>query len=294
MTTSPTRSTFPSRETYEESITRLHDALNEADVIVVGAGAGLSTAAGFTYSGDRFHEHFADFEERYDIHDMYLGSFYPFPSRQAFWAFMSRVILLNRYTDATRPVYENLLEVLDGRDYFVITTNVDHCFQKAGFPKDRLFYTQGDYGLFQCSEPCCDEVFDNEAAINAMVEQQRDLSIPDELLPVCPHCGRPMTMNLRSDNTFVENDGWRAAADRALRFLSLCKESKALFFEIGVGYNTPAIIKYPFWRMTYQNACASYACVNYREATCPRQIADRSICLNADIDRVVADLLALR
>ena len=217
-------------------IARLRRALDEADAVVIGAGAGLSTAAGFTYNGERFERYFSDFAEKYGFHDMYSGGFYSFPSQEEFWAYWSRYIFINRYQNAPKSVHEVLLELVRDKDYFVITTNVDHCFQKAGFDKKRLFYTQGDYGLFQCSEPCCQETFDNESVIRQMIERQENMKIPTELLPTCPHCGKPMTMNLRCDDTFVEDDGWHRAAERYENFLRTRAGGKILFLEFGVGY----------------------------------------------------------
>ena len=231
--------TKPSTKSCSEPMERLKAALQDCDAVVIGAGAGLSTAAGFTYTGERFEKYFSDFAAKYGIKDMYSGGFYPFPTQEEFWAYWSRYIYINRYMDAPKPVYETLLKLVADKDYFVITTNVDHCFQKAGFDKKRLFYTQGDYGLFQCSEPCCQETFENEAMIREMVKRQEDMKIPTELLPVCPHCGKPLTMNLRSDNKFVEDEGWHAAAERYENFLRTRAGSKILFLELGVGYNTP-------------------------------------------------------
>lgn len=222
-------------------IERLKTAIAEADAVVIGAGAGLSTAAGFTYSGERFERYFSDFAAKYGIRDMYSGGFYPFPTSEEFWAYWSRYIFINRYQDAPKPVYDTLLRQIRGKDYFVITTNVDYCFQKAGFDKKRLFYTQGDYGLFQCSEPCRPETYDNEAVVREMVERQKDMRVPSELLPRCPHCGRPMTMNLRCDDRFAEDEGWHAAAERYEAFLRTRAGQKLLFWELGVGYNTPLL-----------------------------------------------------
>ena len=218
---------------------RLKAALQDCDAVVIGAGSGLSTAAGFTYTGERFEQHFSDFARKYGIQDMYSGGFYPFPTQEELWAYWSRYIYINRYQDAPKPVYNDLLKLVQGKDYFVITTNVDHCFQKAGFDKKRLFYTQGDYGLFQCSEPCCQETFDNEAMIREMVKRQENMKIQTELIPTCPHCGKPLTMNLRSDNKFVEDEGWHRAAERYENFLRTREGQKILFLELGVGYNTP-------------------------------------------------------
>ena len=269
---------------------RLKAALQDCDAVVIGAGSGLSTAAGFTYTGERFEQHFSDFARKYGIRDMYSGGFYPFPTQEEFWAYWSRYIYINRYQDAPKPVYDDLLKLVQDKDYFVITTNVDHCFQKAGFDKKRLFYTQGDYGLFQCSEPCCQETFENEAVIREMVTRQENMKIPTELLPTCPHCGKPLTMNLRSDNKFVEDEGWHRAAERYENFLRTRAGQKILFLEFGVGYNTPVIIKYPFWQMTAKNPKAIYACINQGQAVCPPEIEQRSICMNADIGQVLQSL----
>ena len=275
--------TKPSTKSCSEQLERLQTALQDCDAVVIGAGAGLSTSAGFIYTGERFEKYFSDFAQKYGIQDMYSGGFYPFATPEEHWAYWSRYIWVNRYMDAPKPVYKDLLALVRDKDYFVITTNVDHCFQKAGFDKKRLFYTQGDYGLFQCSEPCCQETFDNEAVIREMMERQKDMKIPTELLPVCPHCGKPLTMNLRSDNKFVEDEGWHRAAERYENFLRTREGGRILFLELGVGYNTPVIIKYPFWRMTARNPNATYVCINQGQAACPQGIETRSICMDADI-----------
>ena len=273
-----------------EPIDRLKNALHDADAVVIGAGSGLSTAAGFTYTGERFTQYFSDFAQRYGFHDMYTGGFYPFPSAEEYWAYWSRYIFVNRYMDAPKPVYDALLKLVQDKDYFVITTNVDHCFQKAGFDKKRLFYTQGDYGLFQCSTPCRQETCDNEAVIRQMVERQKDMRVPSELIPRCPHCGSPMTMNLRCDDKFVEDEGWHRAAERYENFLRTREGQTILFLELGVGYNTPGIIKSPFWQLTAKNPNAVYACINQGQAVCPQEIARQSICLDGDIGAALASL----
>ena len=279
--------TKPSTKSCSEQLERLQTALQECDAVVIGAGAGLSTAAGFIYTGERFEKYFSDFAAKYGIKDMYSGGFYPFATLEEHWAYWSRYIYINRYMDATKPVYDDLLKMVADKDYFVITTNVDHCFQKAGFDKKRLFYKQGDYGLFQCSEPCCQETFENEATIREMVTRQENMKIPSELMPICPHCGRPMTMNLRSDNKFVEDEGWHRAAERYENFLRTREGQKILFLELGVGYNTPVIIKYPFWQMTAKNPNATYVCINQGQAVCPHGIERQSVCINADIGQVL-------
>ena len=273
---------------YSAQIKNLQTTLSEADTVVIGAGAGLSTSAGFVYTGERFEKYFSDFAQKYGIQDMYSGGFYPFATPEEHWAYWSRYIYINRYQDAPKPVYDDLLKLVQDKDYFVITTNVDHCFQKAGFDKKRLFYTQGDYGLFQCSEPCCQETFENETAIREMVKRQENMKIPTDLQPTCPHCGKPLTMNLRSDNKFVEDEGWHRAAERYENFLRTREGQKILFLELGVGYNTPVIIKYPFWQMTAKNPNATYVCINQGQAVCPQEIERQSICIDADVGDILS------
>ena len=281
---------MPKSDNIAGDIKKLRAALDDADAVIIGAGAGLSTAAGFTYSGERFERYFSDFGRRYGFSDMYSGGFYPFESDEEHWAYWSRYILINRYMDAPKPVYQQLLQFVRDKDYFVITTNVDHCFQKAGFDKKRLFYTQGDYGLFQCSEPCCQETFDNEQIVRQMVERQRNMKVPTELLPKCPHCGKPMTMNLRADDKFVEDEGWHEAAERYSNFLRTREGQRILMMELGVGYNTPIVIKYPFWQMAARNPHATYCCINKSEAIVPSEIQRQSILLDSDIGAVLASL----
>lgn len=265
---------------------RLKNEIETADAIVIGAGAGLSTAAGFTYSGERFENYFSDFIEKYNFRDMYSGGFYPFETLEEHWAYWSRYVYINRYMDVDNGVYKGLFELVKDKDYFVLTTNVDHQFQKAEFDKHRLFYTQGDYGLFQCSEPCCQKTYDNEDIIRKMYAEQENMLIPTELVPRCPKCGRPMTMNLRADETFVQDEGWYRAAERYEEFLRRHENLHILFLELGVGYNTPAITKYPFWQMTAKNPKAVYACLNFGEAFCPEQIRPQAICMDADIGTI--------
>ncbi|MBR6386352.1 MAG: Sir2 silent information regulator family NAD-dependent deacetylase [Ruminococcus sp.] len=272
---------------YSAEIERLKNEIQTADAIVIGAGAGLSTAAGFTYSGERLQKYFADFVEKYGFQDMYSGGFYPFPTPEEHWAYWSRYIYINRYMDVDNGTYKRLFELVKDKDYFVITTNVDHQFQKAGFDKNRLFYTQGDYGLFQCSEPCHQKTYDNEEIVRAMFEQQKDMRIPTELIPYCPVCGKPMSMNLRADDTFVEDEGWHKAAEFYDEFLRRHEGLHILFLELGVGMNTPVIIKYPFWQMTYANQEAVYACLNFGEAYAPNEVRKQSICINGDIHSIL-------
>ena len=270
-----------------ELVERLKQAINDADAVLIGAGAGLSTAAGFLYSGERFEKYFSDFIRKYHFRDMYTGGFYPFRTPEELWAYWSRYIFINRYMDPPKPVYKGLLKLIKNKEYFVLTTNVDHCFQKAGIDKARLFYTQGDYGLFQCSVPCHRRTYHNEEIILRMIAEQKDMRIPSALVPRCPKCGAPMAMNLRADETFVEDLGWNEAASRYVDFVQARLDKKLLLLELGVGSNTPGIIKYPFWRLTAQNKNATYVCINFGEAECPKQIENRAILVNADL----ADLI---
>lgn len=295
-----------------EEIIKLHEILDSAECVVVGAGAGLSASAGFSYSGERFKKYFSDFEAKYHFHDMYSGGFADFSSLEENWAYWSRFIYINRYMDAPLPVYEKLLELVRGKDYFVITTNVDHCFQKAGFDKKRLFYTQGDYGLFQCCVPCHKKTYDNKEIVKKMLisqgfgfkdsENRKDgeiiflenplkMEIPSELVPHCPVCGKPMSMNLRCDGTFVEDDGWHEAAKRYQDFLEKHKNARTLFLELGVGENTPGIIKYPFWNLVHQNKNAFYASLNMEKAEIPIELKARSVLIKGDIFRTIGNLM---
>jgi NAD-dependent SIR2 family protein deacetylase len=275
---------------YSEQIERLKQALDCADAVVIGAGAGLSASAGLTYSDERFEQYFKDFADKYGIRDMYSGGFYPFESLEEYWAWWSRHIMVNRYEPAPKPVYDNLLKLVEGKDYFVLTTNVDHQFQLAGFDKKRLFYTQGDYGLWQCSEPCHQRTYDNEETVRRMFAEQQDMKVPSELVPRCPVCGRPMTMNLRADDTFVQDEGWYQAQSRYQDFLRRHDGLRVVFLELGVGGNTPVIIKYPFWKMTVQNPQAVYACVNMGQAYAPKEISEQAVVIGNDIGSVLKEI----
>lgn len=294
--------------TFDEQVCRLRQELDSADKVVVGAGAGLSASAGYIYSGERFEKYFGDFSRKYGFTDMYSGGFFPFPKPEIRWAFWSRNIYINRYMPIPRPVYSDLLQLLGGKDYFVITTNVDHCFQRAGFDKSRLFYTQGDYGLFQSTDPSVRETWDNEEWVKAalaaqgfeqdengifQIPENRALSmeLPAELIPRCPAGDGAVKMNLRSDDTFVEDAGWHRASAAYAEFLDGCRDAHVIYLELGVGANTPVIIKYPFWKMTAENPKAVYCCVNYGEAFTIGEIASRSTCIGGDIGEVLPLLL---
>lgn len=306
---------FTVRNYDEQDLTDLKKAFDDSDAILIGAGSGLSTAAGFTYTGDRFYEYFNDFAEAHGFRDMYAPGFYPFQTEEERFAYWSRYIYINRYMDPPTPVYERLLDLVKGKEYFVLTTNVDHCFQKAGFDKERLFYTQGDYGLFQCSDPeedspCEENTFDNYEIIKEMVlaqgctiDENGNLkmptdgslkrTVPSDLLPKCPFCGKPATTNLRSDDKFVQDEGWCDASVRYMNFMKKHQTGKVVYLEIGVGFNTPGIIKYNFWKRVMDNEDAKYVCLNKRDAAAPAEIADRSLCINADVNEILENVQKL-
>lgn len=288
------KQTMKSTNDTSAQIDKLRQAMDAAEAIVVGAGAGLSTAGGISYTGERFRKNFADFIARYHFADMYSATFYPYDSLEAYWAYMSRHIEINRYEAPVGKPYAELLRLLKDKEYFVITTNVDHQFQKAGIDKQKLFYTQGDYGLWQCSVPCHMQTYDNEETVVKMLREQKDLRIPTALVPHCPKCGKPMSMNLRCDHTFVQDEGWNMAHVRYEEFLHQHEKGRVLYLELGVGENTPVIIKYPFWRMTARNANATYACINLEEAYYPKEIEKQSICIDADIGQAMDALLGLQ
>lgn len=282
--------TTKSTSSYWDNIEKVQRKIQRADAILIGAGAGLSASAGFTYSGKRFEENFSDFIAKYHFKDMYSAGFYPYKTLEEYWAYWSRYIFINRYQNAPKSVYNDLHNLVQDKDYFVLTTNVDHCFQKAGFDKHRLFYTQGDYGLWQCSKPCHNKTYDNEPMIKRMVAEQENMRIPSRFVPHCPSCGAPMSMNLRADNTFVEDNGWHIAANRYQTFVSRNKDLNIVYLELGVGGNTPGIIKYPFWQMTRKNPNAAYICINLSKACIPTEIQKQSIAIAGDIGEALTHL----
>lgn len=277
---------------YVDRIKQAKELIANADYVVIGAGAGLSTAGGFEYSGKNFEKHFKDFGDKYGFKDMYSGGFYPYATPEERWAYWSRYVYVNRYLQ-TEPnkVYAELFELVKNKDYFVITTNVDHQFQIAGFDKQKLFYTQGDYGLFQCSVPCHNKTYDNKELILKMVESQKDMKIPTELIPMCPVCGKPMEMNLRADDKFVQDEGWYAHAKAYQNFIDKIKNKKVVLIEIGVGYNTPVIIKYPFERMTYFNKHTNLIRINKDYAICSDEIKDKTILFNENVSDILQKLI---
>lgn len=271
----------------KNEIKRIAKYIKNADAIVIGAGSGLSTSAGLLYSGKRFEDNFSEYIKRYGMSDMYSAGFYPFKAQEEKWAYWSKHIYMNRYDFGIGEVYKVLFDIVKEKDYFVITTNVDHQFYKAGFPEERIFATQGDYGLIQCSRGCHKKLYDNEELVYKMINEQQDCKIPTNLVPKCPMCGQNMEVNLRCDNFFVEDSKWHESYNNYQNFLINNGNLNILFIELGVGMNTPSIIKYPFWRLTNSLEKAKYICINLNEAYAPNEIKNKSICINEDITDVI-------
>ncbi len=278
------------KKSYDNELNLLREYINSCEAIVVGAGAGLSASAGLLYSGERFEKNFSDFIKKYSLDNMYYAAFYPYETLEEYWGYFSKHIYHNRYAFTPNATYNDLFNIVKDKNYFVITTNVDHLFQKSGFDKDRLFYTQGDYGLWQCSKPCHNKTYDNEKMVLEMVEKQEDMKIPSSLIPYCEVCGSSMTMNLRADNKFVEDEGWHIAKGRYEKFLNENRGKRVLFLDLGIGGNTPSIIKYPFWQMTYNNKKALYVSINLYDLSTPKEIKDRSLLFKGDIGDILREI----
>lgn len=278
---------------YEEQAARASALVREAETILIGAGAGLSTAAGLTYSGERFTSNFSEFIEKYgSMHmtDMYAAGFYPFPTQEAKWGYWSKHSIINRFLPPALPLYRQLYEMVKEKDYFVLTTNVDHCFQKAGFQTERIFATQGDYGNIQCEKGCHPRIYDAEDLFYRMDQARQDCLVPSAMVPKCPVCGGNMTMHLRCDQYFVEDEDWHEAAGRYHDFLKKTKRKKGVLLELGVGFNTPAIIRFPFEKMVRENSCLSLIRLNMNEAFVPESLGDRAVGIGGDLAEVVTDL----
>lgn len=270
------------------TIEKAKHLIQEADKIVIGAGAGLSAAAGLTYSGTRFQVLFKDYIARYGMPDMYSAGFYPFATPEEKWGYWAKHVYHNRYQPDGLALYQDLYQVIKDKDYFVITTNVDSQFVKSGFNPERLFEVQGNYGEWQCSVPCSQTLYDNEDAVLDMVRQTKDLKIPTDLVPHCPRCGAPMAMHLRIDNTFVEDDHWHASQEAYMNFLESIGQQKLVFLELGVGYNTPTIIRYPFERMTAVLPQTYLIRLNRDDTLGMVENADKTLTLTQDMKEVVA------
>ena len=278
---------------FNRQLRKASEMLEDADAVIIGAGAGASTAAGLHYGGKRFTENFGDFIAKYgsrSMPDMYAAGFYPFPTEEAKWGYWSKHALVNRFFPPALPMYQQLLELVRNREYFVITTNVDHQFQKAGFAKERVFATQGDYGEIQCKKGCHQSVYDAEQFFRQMDTTREDCCIPSELVPKCPVCGGRMEMHLRCDSYFVEDEAWHVAADNYANFVERFWDKKVVLLELGVGFNTPAIIRFPFETMVRENETFCLIRLNRDAPAVPASFRERAIGIGGDMARAISDL----
>ena len=234
-----------------ERIKEIREAIKDAEYIIIGAGAGLSTAAGLEYGGQRFIDNFSDYISKYQMTDMYTAGFYPFETLEEKWGYWSKHIYINDVGAEGTRLYEKLHELVKDKQYFVITTNVDNQFTKSGFPSNKVYATQGSYNYFQCSKACHDSLYKNTGIIKEMVDNiDEELKIPGDMVPYCPKCGEPLDTNLRKDSYFVEDVYWHKQKEAYQKFLNEAKNHKTVLLEFGVGFNTPAIIRFPFESMT--------------------------------------------
>jgi len=276
---------------YNKRIDLAKEKIKEADFLLIGAGSGLSTAAGLDYSGERFRKNFSDYEENYGITDMYSGMFYHFDTPEETWAYRARHIDLNRFEMGATKLYKDLLKLIDDKKHFVLTTNVDHQFYLSGFKTQNIFPTQGDYAKFQCSEACHDLLYDNISQIKKMRESTSNFKVPNKLVPICPRCGEPMSIHVRIDENFIENSEYRSNYMRYQNFITEIKNKNAVLLELGVGFNTPSIIKYPFERLTYNNSDYSLIRLNKYNPQGSDENKKKTITFREDVDKIISDLL---
>lgn len=276
---------------YEEQIREAAKAIKEAEYVLIGAGAGLSAAAGLTYGGKRFEENFPEFIRKYGMTDMYSAGFYPFSSEEERWGYWSKHVYVNRIQPQALPLYQKLREIVNAKKYFVLTTNADHQFYKADFGEDKIFATQGDYGLIQCMRGCHPKTYDNIEMMNQMHQARKDCKVPSYMVPRCPVCGGPMNMNLRCDRYFVEDDAWHEAEKHFGEFLDACQKKRTVLLELGIGFNTPTIVRFPFEKLTQKQENMTLIRLNLDEAIVPKSLGERAIGINADMMQSVTDLL---
>ena len=277
-------------EEYNKRISEVKKLINEADYILIGAGAGLSTAAGLEYSGESFEKNFKEFIEKYNFPDLYSASFYDFNTQEEKWAFFAKMISLNRFNKEPLKLYQELCSLVKEKDYFIITTNVDGQFEKAGFEKEKVFETQGDYAYLQCEIACHNKLYYNYDLVNEWLKNTEDCKIPSSLVPKCPVCGGNMEMNLRKDANFVQDENWYKQDKRYGEFLDKSQDKNLLLLEIGVGFNTPGIIRFPFEQMVYNNVNTHLVRINKDYAFVSKEIEDKTILFDEDTNKIVEDL----
>lgn len=275
-----------------DALERVSAALAKTPAVLIGGGAGLSAAAGIDYSGDAFRRAFADYIARYGFSDLYSSGFYPFPTEAERWAYWARHVDYAAVKPPAMPLYVRLLELVRGKEYFVITTNVDAQFEKAGFAPERLFAVQGDYREMQCANACHRKVYSNLDAVQRILETTQDLTIPAGSVPRCPVCGGRMEMHLRIDEHFIEDEKWHRAARRYEEFLAGHAKGETVLLELGVGFNTPTIIRYPFEELAFFNRGALLVRLNRENIPLRLPIQSRTVTITEPMQAVVAQLLA--
>ena len=277
-------------EEYNKRISEVKNLINKADYILIGGGAGLSTAAGLDYSGKRFEDNFGEFIEKYHFTDMYTAGFYDFNTEEEKWAFWAKHMYLNDIGIGATKLYKDVLNLVKDKKYFVITTNVDDQFYKAGFDKEKVFAMQGSFKYIQCSKACHNKLYDATDLVKEMINKTKDCKIPTELVPVCPVCGEKMEVNVRIDANFVQDENWYKQDKRYGEFLDKSQDKNLLLLEIGVGFNTPGIIRFPFEQMVYDNVNTHLVRINKDYAFASKEIEDKTILFNEDTNKIVEDL----
>ncbi len=276
---------------FNEKIQMAREKLDQADAIVIGAGAGLSAAAGLDYSGPEFKKEFADYIDKYKFPDLYSSSFYDFPTEEERWARWARHIDYARFRPDAFPLYRELLELVKDRNYFVITTNVDVQFRKAGFDPEKIFEVQGDYGLMQCAVGCHPKVYSDKETVENILHHSHDLTVDSAYVPVCPVCGGNMDVHVRKNQFFVQDENWDKAAERYEKFMAhYADKGSVVLLELGIGFNTPAIIRYPFEQITYRNPKATLIRLNSDYPHGPKETAARTISFTENMEKVISNL----
>ena len=274
-----------------EKINETKELIKNADYILIGAGAGLSTSAGIEYTGKRFKDNFSEFIKKYNFTDMYTSGFYDFETEEEKWAYWAKHMHINNIGAEATKLYKDILKLIKNKEYFVITTNVDDQFYKSGFDENKIFAIQGSYRYIQCSQACHNKVYDATEIVKEMISKTKDCKIPTELVPICPVCGEVMETNLRKDSYFVQDDRWYIQNKRYEEFLTKAKNKELLLIELGVGFNTPGIIRFPFEQMVYQTDNWKLVRLNKDNCETILNIENRYIPLQNNISEIIQLML---
>lgn len=277
-------------EEYSSRILQAKQAIKQADYIIIGAGSGLSTAAGLLYSGEKFEKDFREFIEKYHFDNLYSASFYEFKTQEEKWAFFAKMIKLNRYNEKPLKLYQELYEIVKNKEYFVLSTNVDGQFYNSGFDKDKIFEVQGDYSYLQCENACHNKLYNNKELVEKWLRNTKNCKIPSDLVMKCPVCGGNMDMNLRKDANFVQDENWYRQSEKYEDFLSRSKGKNVVLLEIGVGFNTPGIIRFPFERMTAISEKTTLIRINKDYPNPMLEIKNKTNSFDEDTNKIIEDL----